>query len=57
MGVSRSGYHNYFTEESAQKRAVQEKEDETVKDIILKAYRFRGRKKGRAKINIALRIT
>lgn len=38
MGVSRSGYYNYFTEKSAQKRATQELADEATKEIILKAY-------------------
>ncbi len=54
MGVSRSGYHNYFTEESVQKRAVHEQADEVVKNIILKAYRFRGRKKGAQQIKMTL---
>lgn len=54
MGVSRSGYHNYFTEESVQKRAVQEQADEVVKDIILMAYHFRGRKKGAQQIKMTL---
>lgn len=54
MGVSRSGYYNYFTEKSVQKRAIQEQADEIVKDIILKAYRFRGRKKGACQIKMTL---
>lgn len=54
MGVSRSGYYNYFTEKSAQKRAIQAELDEEVKDIILKAYHFRGRKKGARQIKMTL---
>jgi len=42
MDVSRSGYYNYFTEKSTQKRTVHELADEAVKEIILKAYHFRG---------------
>ena len=42
MEVSRSGYYNYFTEKSAQKRVAKAEADEIVKEIILKAYRFRG---------------
>lgn len=49
MGVSRSGYYNYFNEQSTQNRANQDAADEVVKAIILKAYHFRGRKRERAK--------
>ncbi|MFJ5563057.1 IS3 family transposase [Lysinibacillus xylanilyticus] len=54
MGVSRSGYYNYFSEKSAQKRVAQEQADEVVKEIILKAYHFRGRKKGARQIKMTL---
>nr|WP_233201479.1 IS3 family transposase [Sporosarcina sp. P13] len=54
MGVSRSSYYNYFTEESVQKRVVQEQADEVVRDLILKAYRFKGRKKGARQIKMTL---
>ena len=54
MEVSRSGYYNYFDEKSAQKRATQEKADEVIKEIILKAYDFRGRKKGARQIKMTL---
>ncbi|MEB2282201.1 IS3 family transposase [Lysinibacillus xylanilyticus] len=54
MGVSRSGYYNYFTEKSAQKRAAHELADEAVKEIILKAYHFRGRKKDARQIKMTL---
>jgi putative transposase len=54
MGVSRSGYYNYFTEKSAQKRIAHGLADEEVKEIILKAYHFRGRKKGARQIKMTL---
>lgn len=54
MEVSRSGYYNYFDEKSAQKRAAQEQADEVIKEIILKAYHFRGRKKGARQIKMTL---
>jgi len=54
MEVSRSGYYNYFEEKSAQKRIVQNEADEVVRDIILKAYQFRGRKKGARQIKMTL---
>ncbi len=54
MEVSRSGYYNYFKEESRQKRAAQEQSDERVKEIILKAYHFRRRKKGARQIKMTL---
>jgi putative transposase len=54
IGVSRSGYYNYFTEKSAQKRAARDAADEEVKDIILKAYHFRRRKKGARQIKMTL---
>jgi len=54
MEVSRSGYYNYFDEKSAEKRAAQEQADEVIKEIILKAYHFRGRKKGARQIKMTL---
>lgn len=51
MGVSRSGYYNYFDEHSAQNR---DRQDEAAKVIILKAYHFRGRKKGARQIKMTL---
>ncbi len=54
MGVSRSGYSNYFTAESVQKRRIREKADEVVKEIVLKAYNFRKRKKGAQQIKMTL---
>ena len=54
MGVSRSSYYNYFTEKSIQKRVVQEQADQVVREVILKAYRFKGRKKGARQIKMTL---
>ena len=54
MDVSRSGFYNYFNEKSVQKRAIKDDSDEVVKNIILKAYNFRGRKKGARQIKMTL---
>ena len=54
MNVSRSGFYNYFHEKSVQSRAVKDGSDEVVKTIILKAYHFRGRKKGARQIKMTL---
>lgn len=54
MEVSRSGYYNYFMGKSVQKRVVKEEMDEVLKEIILKAYHFRGRKKGARQIKMTL---
>lgn len=54
MGVSRSSYYNYFAEQSSQKRVVQEQADEMVRDLILRAYRFKGRKKDAHQIKMIL---
>jgi putative transposase len=45
-GVSRSGYYNYFSLQSQKRREQRDSVDEMVKEIILKAYYFKGRKKG-----------
>lgn len=44
-GVSRSGYYNYFSISSQEQRKQKNNQDEIVKEIILKALRFRNRKK------------
>ena len=54
MGVSRSGFYNYFCGDSVQKRVNQDEADEVVKARILKAYYFRGRKKGARQIKMTL---
>ncbi len=53
-GVSRSGYYNYFSSCSEVKRKQREREDEQVKEIILKAFHFKGRKKGARQIKMTL---
>ncbi len=45
-GVSRSGYYNYFLAISQSRREKRIHQDEIVKEIILKAFRFKNRKKG-----------
>lgn len=53
-GVSRSGYYNYFTLTSQNRRIQRDKQDEHVKKILLKAYHFKGRKKGARQIKMTL---
>jgi putative transposase len=53
-GVSRSGYYNYFSEESQGQRKLQEEKDQVVKEIILKAFHFKNRKKGARQIKMTL---
>ncbi len=53
-GVSRSGYYNYFSAKSQRIREQRDTQDEAVRDIILKAYNFRGRKKGARQIKMTL---
>ncbi|WP_339280999.1 IS3 family transposase [Lysinibacillus sp. FSL P2-0066] len=52
--VSRSGYYRYFREEAVLTRQKQNEEDEVVKEVILKAFHFRGRKKGARQIKMTL---
>lgn len=40
--VSRSGYYRYFKEEAILTLQKQHEEDEAVKEVILKAFHFRG---------------
>jgi putative transposase len=54
VGVSRSGYYNYFSSKSQKARVQHEKQDFKVKDIIMKAYNFKGRKKGARQIKMTL---
>jgi putative transposase len=53
-GVSRSGYYNYFTIKSQNTRKNRDKLDELLKEDILKAYKFKGRKKGARQIKMTL---
>ena len=52
--VSRSGYYNYFTVKSKNSRDNLDRADELVRDNILKAYNFKGRKKGARQIKMTL---
>lgn len=54
IGVSRSGYNNHFSEKAKEKRAIRDLKDEEVKEVILKAYHFRRRKKGARQIKMTL---
>lgn len=54
VGVSRSGYYNYFSLKSRQNREKQDINDELVRNIILKAYRFKGYQKGARQIKMTL---
>lgn len=53
-GVSRSGYYNYYSSKSLNKRDTRDKQDELVRDIILKAYHSKRRKKGAKQIKMTL---
>nr|WP_246238139.1 IS3 family transposase [Alkalicoccus luteus] len=53
-GVSRSGYYHYFSLKSQEHRKQREKADQKVKKIILKAFHFKGRKKGARQIKMTL---
>jgi transposase InsO family protein len=53
-GVSRSGYYNYFSQKSVQKRKEAENSDKILRDNVLKAYKFKGRKKGARQIKMTL---
>jgi transposase InsO family protein len=53
-GVSRSGYYNYFSMRSQEQRKQKDAKDEVVKEIILKAFNFKGRKKGARQIKMTL---
>ncbi|WP_242944267.1 IS3 family transposase [Clostridium botulinum] len=53
LGVSRSGYYHYL--KTAPARAKRENDDLKVRDIILKAYDYRGYKKGSRSIKMTLK--
>ena len=44
VGVSRSGYYNYFSVKSQEQRQRNDEKDEIVKEMILKAFNFKGTK-------------
>lgn len=53
-GVSRSAYYRYFSTDSQANRLQKETQDEQVKEIILKAFHFKRRKKGARQIKMTL---
>lgn len=54
-GVSRSGYYTYYSAKSLSRRQQRDYQDDAVRDIILKAYNFKGRKKGARQIKMTLK--
>lgn len=52
IGVSKSGYYNYFKNED--KRTHQDKKDQDDFELILKAYKFKNRKKGSRQIKMVM---
>ena len=53
-GISRSGYYNYFSTKSKGYRESRDIEDELIRDNIIKAYKFKNRKKGARQIKMTL---
>jgi putative transposase len=53
-GVSRSGYYNYFSLKSQDRRDQREKDDLILKENILKAFHFKRRNKGARQIKMTL---
>jgi putative transposase len=53
-GVSRSGYYNYFSSVSQERRDQREKKDLILKENILKAFHFKRRSKGARSIKMTL---
>jgi len=52
--VSRSGYYKYWSSEAKHKRSKREQQDEQIKEMILKAFHFKRRKKGARSIKMTL---
>jgi putative transposase len=52
--VSDSGYYNYFSARSQCLRDQRDYQDESVRDVILKAYNYEGYKKGARQIKLTL---
>ena len=55
-GVSRSGYYKYFSSESKDLRKSREDKDILSKENVLKAFNFKGRKKGARQIKMVLKL-
>ena len=54
-GVSRSGYYKYFSSESKDLRKSREDKDILSKENVLKAFNFKGRKKGARQLKMVLK--
>ncbi|MGL4252859.1 MAG: IS3 family transposase [Fusobacteriaceae bacterium] len=54
-GVSRSGYYRYLNSKNSQK--IKESDDEALKKIVLKAFEFKGYKKGSRSVKMTLMNT
>lgn len=52
--MSRSGYYNYFSLESLERRKQREKRDLILSENILKAFHFKRRSKGARQIKMTL---
>lgn len=52
--ISRSGYYNFYSTKSKKVHQSQTEKDEFARDKILKAYNFKGRKKGARQIKMTL---
>ncbi|MFV8828168.1 IS3 family transposase [Alkalihalobacterium sp. APHAB7] len=53
-GISRSGFYNYFHPTSEKRRKKREEKDKQLRNIVMKAYKFRSRKKGARQIKMTL---
>lgn len=53
-GVSRQGYYTYFSAKQVERRKVQEIKDQSLRDLIMQAYKFKNRKKGARQIKMVL---
>lgn len=54
VGVSRSGYYNYFSSKSECLRSKRNDKDLEIKNVILAAFNFKNRKKGARQIKMTL---
>ncbi|WP_307904068.1 hypothetical protein [Haliovirga abyssi] len=52
--IFRISYYKYLSETSKTNKSNQELEDEKARDLIIKAYEFKGRQKGARQIKMTL---
>lgn len=52
--VSRSGYYHFFSVKAVEHRTQRAERDDVARDVILKAYHFKNRKKGARQIKMTL---